>query len=120
MPRLSHKGISTPPKTIEVILPHLFAWLSKLQLVFPNVSTYEASIDLASINATTYSTQTFTVVGLTTEDVIMVNPPALAAGLYLLSYRVSAADTLSLTFYNSNGGAINEAAATYKIMACKL
>ena len=120
MPKLSHKGINTPPKTIETQVPALFSWLSQLQLVMPNINTYEESINLANINATSYSTQTFTVTGLTTEDVIIVNPPALTSGLYLISYYVSAADTLSMTFYNSTGGAINEAAATYKIMTCKL
>jgi hypothetical protein len=120
MPRLSHKGISTPPKTIEAQVPALFTWLLQLQLVFPNITTYEESINVANIGATSYSTQTFTVTGLDVNDVITVNPPAFTAGLYLISYMVSAADTLSMTFYNSTGGAINEAAATYKIMACKL
>ena len=120
MPRLSHKGIDTPPQTIKAQVPALFTWLSQLQLVMPNINTYETSINLASINATSYSTQTFTVTGLTTADIITVNPPVLTAGLYLLSYYVSAADTLSLTFYNSTGAPINEAATTYKIMACKL
>jgi hypothetical protein len=76
--------------------------------------------DLASIDATTYSTQAFTVTGLDVDDIITVNPPALTSGLYLLSYRVSAADTLSMTFYNSTGGAINEAAGTYNIFACRI
>ena len=120
MARITEKGITTTPSTIRDIDPTLFAWLSNLQLVFPKISTYEESIDLASINATTYSVQTFTVTGLDTDDIIVVNPPALTSGLYLISYRVSAADTLSLIVYNSTGGAINEGAGTYKIMACRI
>jgi len=116
MPRITEKGITTPP----LVEPKLFEWLSKLQLVFPKINTYEESIDLASINATTYSVQTFTVTGLDTDDIIIVNPPALTSGLYLISSRVSAADTLSLVLYNSTGAPINEAVSTFKIMACRV
>lgn len=120
MPRLSEKGITTPPREVQEKIPYLFTWLSQLQLRMPKISTYETSIDLASINATMYSTQTFTVTGLDTNDIITVNPPALTSGLYLVSYRVSAADTLNLIMYNSTGAPINEGAVTFKIMACRL
>lgn len=120
MSRITEKGITPVPFQLQNENKLLFGWLSQVQLVFPKINTYEESIDLASINATTYSTQTFTVTGLDTNDIITVNPPALTAGLYLISYRVSAADTLSMVFYNSTGAPINEAAGTYKIMACRL
>jgi hypothetical protein len=120
MARITEKGITTVPTEIRSTYPVLYAWLSNLQLIFPKISTYEALMDLANIGATSYSTQIFTVTGLDVRDVIIVNPPALTSGLYLLSYYVSAANTLSLTFYNSTVGGINEAAATYKIMACRI
>lgn len=120
MALITKKGIEGPPKYLLEEHQELYQWLSQLQLRFPKISTYSESINLASINATSYSTQTFTVTGLTTEDIIIVNPPSLSAGLYLISYRVSATDTLSLTLYNSTGAPIDEAAATYLIMACKV
>lgn len=120
MPRITEKGITTPPKELMKTDGPLFDWLSKLQLTFPKISTYEESINLASIAATTYSTQTFTVTGLDTDDIIVVNAPSLTSGLYLISARVSAADTLSMVIYNSTGGAIDETAATFKIMACRI
>ena len=120
MPKLSEKGITTPPREVQEKIPYLFTWLSQLQLRMPKISTYETSIDLASINATTYSAQTFTVTGLDINDIITVNPPSLTSGLYLVSYRVSSANTLSLVLYNSTGAPINEGAATFKIMACRL
>lgn len=98
----------------------LNTWLQQLQLRLPKVSTYSPSIDLASIGATSYSTQSFTVTGLSTNDVVLVNTPALTAGLYLISYRVSAADTLSLTLYNSTAGSIDEAAAVFKIVSIRV
>ena len=120
MPRITEKGITTPPTGINKRDPEIFSWLSKLQLVFPKISTYLESINLTAVGANSFSTQTFTVSGLTMEDTIVVNPPTLTAGLYLITYRVSADDTLSLTFQNTTGGSINEAAADYKVMACRI
>ena len=115
---LTEKGITAFPG--ETPNKDLALWLQQLQLRFPKISTYEESFDLASIGATSYSTQTFTVGGLNENDVVCVNPPSLTAGLYLISWRVSAADTMSLTFYNSTGGSINQAAATFKIVSTSL
>jgi len=120
MARITEKGLTPPPEDLKNTNPDLFKWLAQAQLKIPKTHTYSTSIDLASINATSYSTQTFTVEGLDINDTITVNPPALTSGLYLVSYRVSAADTLSLTFYNSTGGAIDEGAGTYMIMACRI
>jgi hypothetical protein len=120
MSRIAEKGITPPPDVLRQTDPVLFAWLSNLQLVFPKISTYEETFDLASIPAGTYSTQTFSVIGLDMDDAITVVPPALTSGVYLISSRVSAADIISLVFYNSTGSPVDETAATYKIMACRV
>lgn len=120
MPKITEKGITPIKGNINELQPELKTWLDNLQMRFPKVYTYEESINPASVGATSYSSQTFTVEGLTTDDVIAVNPPSLTSGLYLISYRVSAADTLSLTFYNSTGSPIDEGAGTYKILTCRL
>ena len=120
MARITEKGLSTFPSEIRNDFPITFAWFQNLQLQFPKVSTFNPSIDLASIGATTYSKQTFSVPGLTTMDIITVNPPSLTSGLYMLPARVSAADTLELNFYNSTAGAINESASTYLILAVRI
>lgn len=114
MARLTRKGISPPPEGLDA---NLLQFLTNLQMRLPAFYIYVEDLDIASINGTTYSTQTFTVVGLQTSNALVVTPPALTTGLYLLSARVSAEDTLSLTFYNSTGGAINEGSAEYKIVA---
>lgn len=116
---LTEKGITAFPSN-GTVPAELGIWLQQLQLRFPKISTYTPTIDLGAVGATSYSTQTFTVSGLNTQDVITVNPPALTAGLYLISSRVSAADTVSLTFYNSTGGSINEPVAIFKIVAVRL
>lgn len=114
MARLTRKGITPPPEGLDA---NLLSFLTNLQMRLPAVYIYVEDLDIASVAATTYSTQTFSVVGLETSNAVVVTPPALTSGLYLLSARVSATDTLSLTFYNSTGSPINEASAEYKIVA---
>lgn len=116
---LTEKGITAFQEN-ETIPDELSIWLQQLQLRFPKVSTYAPTINLSAIGATSYSTQTFTVEGLNTNDIVVVNPPVLTAGLYLLSYRVSATDTISLTLYNSTGGSIDEASAMFKIVSIRV
>jgi hypothetical protein len=74
-----------------------------------------ALLDVASVAANTTAEQTFTVQGLTTDMTVLVNKPSLNAGLGICNARVSAANTLALTFNNNTGGAIDPAAETYKI-----
>ena len=51
-----------------------------------------------------YVEQTFTVTGLTTGDTITVNQPAMTAThCQMVAFRVSAADTLALTFRSVSG-----------------
>lgn len=81
------------------------------------VKLYSQSLDVASVNANTSAEQTFTVTGLTTADKVVVSKPSLSAGLVLANARVSAADTLALTFGNLTASPINPAAETYTILA---
>ena len=78
------------------------------------------TIDPASVNATTVTTQTFTLTGAATGDTLILNVPSggLTAGLLVLQARVSAANTVSVTFYNTTGAPIDEASAswTYQIV----
>jgi hypothetical protein len=74
-----------------------------------------ASLDVASVNANTTAEQTFTVPGLKTGDFVSVVKPSHSTGLGIVNARVSAADTLALTFMNATGSGIDPAAETYKI-----
>lgn len=77
------------------------------------------SLDVASVAANTTAEQTFTVTGLAVGDAVIVNKPALNAGLGVCNARVSAANTLALTFNNNTAGAIDPAAETYTIIVFK-
>ena len=74
------------------------------------------SIDVASVAANTTAEQTFTITGLRTGDLVTVCKPALSAGLGIVNTRVSAADTLAISFVNATASPINPAAETYLVL----
>lgn len=75
----------------------------------------QQSLNVASVGANTTAEQTFTVQGLRVGDVVFVSKPSLSAGLGVCNCRVSAPDTLALTFNNNTAGAIDPAAENYLI-----
>jgi hypothetical protein len=81
------------------------------------IRVYSQSLDVASVAANTSAEQTFTVTGLATTDKVFVNKPSVSAGLVVGNARVSAANTLALTFGNLTAAPIDPAAETYTIVA---
>lgn len=82
------------------------------------VRRYSQALDVASVAANTSAEQTFTVTGLAVGDIIVaVNKPSLSAGLVVGNARVSAANTLALTFGNLTASPIDPASETYLIIA---
>jgi hypothetical protein len=78
---------------------------------------FEMSINPASVSANVVAAETFTSTEkLSTEDTILINFPAFAGGLGVSHYWVSAADTISIAFFNPTGVAINESAVTIKVI----
>jgi hypothetical protein len=77
---------------------------------------YSQAIDVASVAANTSAEQTFTVTGVTTADKCFANKPSLTAGIVIGNCRVSATDTVAITFGNLTAGAIDPASETYNIV----
>jgi hypothetical protein len=73
------------------------------------------TIDPASINANTVSSQTFTLNGAVVGDALTLNPPAagLTAGLVVAQAFVSAADQITVVFFNQTGAPIDLASANW-------
>jgi hypothetical protein len=71
----------------------------------------------ALIVLNTTAEQTFTVPGLLPTDVILsVNKPTTQAGLGMVNWRVTAANTIGITFSNNTGSSITPTAGeTYLI-----
>lgn len=71
------------------------------------------TIDPAAVATITTAEQNFTVPGLKVGDFVALNKPSLTAGLGIANVRVSAANTLSVTFVNPTAGSIDAASETY-------
>jgi hypothetical protein len=71
------------------------------------------ALDVVSVPANTSAEQTFPVRGLKAGDFVHVNKPSLHAGLVVSTARVSAADTLAITFGNTTAAPIDPAVETY-------
>lgn len=74
-----------------------------------------ATITPASVAAATCAEQTFTVTGLKIGDSISVSPPSITAGVAPVCARVSATDTVAITFMNPTAGALVPAAGAYQL-----
>ena len=70
-----------------------------------------ATLSPAEVAINTTAEQTFTVNGLKTGDFVSVSKPTAQAGLGIVGVRVSAANTLAITFANVTGGAITPTAS---------
>jgi hypothetical protein len=80
-------------------------------------SVISVTLSPASVAANTSAEQTFTVNGLQAGDHVSVNKPTAQAGLGIVGARVSAANTLAITFGNYTGTPIVPTASqTYLVL----
>lgn len=76
-----------------------------------------ATLNPSEVPAASVATETFTVSGLRLNQMIpVVHAPSLEAGLTLISSRITADDTLELTFQNNTGAGINPASQSFEII----
>lgn len=119
---MNEKGIA-PPKGLEIDpikAPFFLKWLNNLYAVFPKTQTFSTTIDPTLVSANSESTQTFTVAGLSTSDILTVNKPSRTTGLDIVQAWASAVDTVSITYQNTTGSGINAGSETYLILATRL
>lgn len=83
------------------------------------IAVYTPSLTPSSVAAATTAEQTFTVNGLAVGDKVIVNGPAPTAGTGIVNARVSAANTLAITFANVTAEALTPAAGTYTVIAIR-
>lgn len=71
----------------------------------------QSALTPSAVSANTTAEQTFTVTGLAVGDVVAaINKPTAQAGLGIVGFRVSAANTLAITFSNNTAGSITPTA----------
>jgi hypothetical protein len=88
--------------------------LSRLNPVAPLV-LYTPTITPASVAANTTAEQTFNVIGLVAGTPVWINKPSYTAGLSIVGVRVSATNTLAITFGNTSAAAITPPAEVYTV-----
>ena len=70
--------------------------------------------DPASVAAATTAEQTVTVPGVLPGDYIEVTKPTLTAGVGIVNARVSAANTVAITWVNATAAAVDPPSETYQ------
>ncbi len=73
-----------------------------------------ASSNPASINGGATGTCTLTITGAAVGDTVFVHPRALATGLVVQSYSVTAPNTVTVTLFNTTAAPIDDGAQTYE------
>lgn len=92
--------------------------VSGLQPQLTGIEVVSATLSPAEVAANTTAEQTFTITGLATGDVVLaINKPTAQAGLGIVGTRVTAADTIGITFSNNTATPITPTAAQIYLVA---
>ena len=84
-----------------------------------NILMLQAALTPAAVLTITAPEQTFTVNGLLTTDMVFVMKPTAQAGLGIVGARVTAANTLGITYVNPTVGSITPTAETNIILVVR-
>lgn len=76
---------------------------------------YSQTLTPTSVASLTTAEQTFTVTGLVAGSPAFVNKPSVQSGLGIVGVRVSAANTLAITFLNTTAATMTPTAETYTV-----
>lgn len=72
-----------------------------------------------AVAANTTAEQTFTVTGLQLSDIVFVTKPSAQAGLSIATSRVSALNTLAVTYSNSSGFSVTPTAESLSMLVAR-
>lgn len=126
---MNERGIPKPPEQVNWLEPRdgkwqitveAWRWVTRVFTNYPKVQTVDVTINPTSVSANDTSEQTFTVSGLEVQDRVIVNKPTHTAGLVIGNARVSASNTLAITFGNLTGVAIDPPSEIYRVSAIRL
>lgn len=92
---------------------------SNLSTTITIMGRVSQSLAPVSVAAATCAEQNFTVANLAVGDFVDITPPSITAGVAPVCARVSAANTLTVTFCNPTAGALVPAAGVYRIQVTR-
>ncbi len=84
-----------------------------------DIRLFTQTITPSSVSANVTAEETFTVSGLSTADAVFISPVATGNATMAGQARVSAGDTLAVTYTNPTGGALTPAAGVMRILAVR-
>jgi len=92
---------------------------SNLSTVIKVMGRVALSLTPVSVAAATCAEQNFTVPNLVVGDFVDLTPPGITAGVAPVCARVSAANTLTVTFCNPTAGAVVPLAGSYQLQVTR-
>jgi len=95
-------------------------WYTKLIGLLKIINMYEPEFAPTAVAANTTSEQEFTITGINSGDVIVVNKPTHQTGLGIVGARASAASKVAITYMNTTGGSITPTTETYRVTAIRI
>jgi uncharacterized protein YijF (DUF1287 family) len=79
----------------------------------------QVTFNPASVATATTAEQSLTVTGLAVGDMVFWQKPTNTAGVGVVNMRVSAANTLQVTFVNPTAGAVDAASETWTLLVIR-
>ena len=80
------------------------------------IKVYTVTYNPADLAANQTTEDTVTVTGLAVGDVPLVVKPTMTAGVGIVNARVSAANTLAITWMNTTAASVNPASEDYTVL----
>ena len=90
-------------------------WLITISDNVPKYTKHEVSVNVPSVSANTTLEHTFTLEGVASNDFVTVSKPSHTTGLGITNVRVSAINTIAITYMNNTGSPIDPSAETYTL-----
>jgi len=113
--RAVHPPLDTAESTVK-------RWMSDISEALPQFIVYSATINPASVSASVISEEAFTVTGVRTDDHILsvTHGDIVGTGIGVLDVRISAANTIAITFSNDATGSVNIASSTWEFLIMRM
>jgi hypothetical protein len=84
-----------------------------------NIFMIQVTFNPASVATVTTAEQSLTVQGLAVGDMVFWQKPTNTAGVGVVNMRVSAANTLQVTFVNPTAGGVDAASETWTLLVSR-
>lgn len=112
--------VSQPPIREELPSANWDRWFNTVSKSSIQFYDFDVVLNPSSVAASTSVEESFTVQGLGENDIpIALIKPSLTAGIGIGNIRVSAENTLSVTFINATAGVIDPPLEEYKLVVIR-